>query len=542
MSKDSERVVFSGMNQPVKLDLPNLNMSAIETLKNSALYKNAAKVREYSEEQDKLMLATSLTTNGWDTVSICRVTALNERIKEQKTYPESISTTSNQLSLNGDFDAWSVITGGDGKNVKLKLPMKSGTYVGMEFGSGTNFDLTGVSVEIYVKLNYFPITNPEAIADGDYSLYVKTEEGNSSDPIAAVVSLNDPSGKIDDINISILRGLYEQWLNIPENLRKFDTLFATVLINNMGEQSDEYRWLRATTISYAYTDKGTEDSSIFGILCMTNDRSADGLPNQLPAVILEKDNNAIFLINREIFVRYQLVPSLPFIFSDSPDAEYVIDEAGTTVNAENIQLDKVRVGAIDYQPIAKSFEMCFDETYIRTTAKIFTNISPGIDANTIIMTKQTLALGYNDQGEQVMTYEMVGDPVVENSTDIATWIVVTEAIVALIGAVVTGVAAKVAEKLTALIVGIIVAAVIALVTVVIHVIIEKVIAGGVTDSLPSISPMVKVATNQVKWPFCTEDAFVLTDIDYSGAIIFEGNLNLLDGYAIQNNRLVYTGI
>jgi len=50
--------------------------------------------------------------------------------------------------------------------------------------------------------------------------------------------------------------------------------------------------------------------------------------------------------------------------------------------------------------------------------------------------------------------------------------------------------------------------------------------------------MVKVASNQVHWPFCTEDAFILTDILYSGAIIFDGNLALKEEYQIVANRLM----
>ncbi len=46
-------------------------------------------------------------------------------------------------------------------------------------------------------------------------------------------------------------------------------------------------------------------------------------------------------------------------------------------------------------------------------------------------------------------------------------------------------------------VGIIVAVIAAVISVIIHVIIEKVIAEGVNEGLPSIDPMVKVATNQV---------------------------------------------
>ncbi|WP_416456980.1 TULIP family P47-like protein [Pseudomonas sp. LFS022] len=49
--------------------------------------------------------------------------------------------------------------------------------------------------------------------------------------------------------------------------------------------------------------------------------------------------------------------------------------------------------------------------------------------------------------------------------------------------------------------------------------------------------MVKVAANQVKWPFSEPDAFVLTDITYSGALIFGGSLKLLEKFCIQDKRL-----
>ncbi|MFP3590074.1 TULIP family P47-like protein, partial [Paraburkholderia sp. SIMBA_055] len=71
------------------------------------------------------------------------------------------------------------------------------------------------------------------------------------------------------IDQSVMRGVLEDWLNQPENLKKFDTLFSTVLINNMGKESEEFKWLRATSMSYAYTDKNSEESSIFGVLAMT---------------------------------------------------------------------------------------------------------------------------------------------------------------------------------------------------------------------------------------------------------------------------------
>ncbi|MDD1012581.1 TULIP family P47-like protein [Pseudomonas rubra] len=535
----ADNVILSGLSQPASLTLSHLDETLRSTLKSSLLYKNAERVVEQPAEADMLGLASSVTTNGWDTVSICRVSALNERIKLEKTYPANIESSIDTFSLKADFAPWAISTGGDGRNVKVRIPLKSGSYKGL---SGKTYDIAGVSVEAYVKLSYFPLPAPNVAKDGTYKLEVNTKIVDPSDPIAAVISLRDPNNVLDTVNQSLLRGIIEGWLNKPENLAKFDTLFSTVVINNMGKESEDYKWLRGTAMSYAYTDKSTEESSIFGVLCMTNERDYSGLPNQLPAVSLEQDNNSMFLISREIFVKYQLLPSLPFIFKDTNSSNYTVDAAGTTITAKGLKLDSIKYGAVTYYPVVENFDINFDETYIRTEARIRTDISPGVVAYTRIVTKQTLELGENSKGEQIMVYSMVGDPDVQNNVDIATWVVVTEIIVAAIAAVATAVAGGVGGKIAALIVGIIAAVIVAVVGLIIHVIIEKVIAGGVTDEIPSIAPMVKVAANQVKWPFCEPDAFVLTGISYNGALIFNGSLKLLEKFQIRNKRLTLAAL
>lgn len=540
MSNES-KVMLSGFAQPISLRLDHLNETARQTLRESPLYRNAARVHSSEDALQAAQLLTNaatlaspVSTNGWDTVSICRVSALNQRIALEKTYPANMDAGVDSFSLKADFDAWSITTGGDGRNVKVRIPFGSGTYKGL---GGKTYQVQGMSADVYVKLSYFPSPNPISASDGKYELQINTQATDPDDPIAAVIALKDPGNVLSGIDQSVMRGVLEAWLNQPENLKKFDTLFSTVLINNMGKESEDFKWLRATSMSYAYTDKNSEESSIFGVLAMTNERDSTGLPNQLPAVLLAADNNANFLISREIFVKYQLLAALPFIFEGTTEANFTLDAAGTSITANNLKLDSVKYGAITYHPVAEKFDINFDESYIRTECKVRTDISPGIVAYTRIVTKQTLQLGVNDKGEQVMVYAMVGDPDVQNTTDIATWVVVTEAILGAIAAVATAVAGGVGGKVMALIVGIIAALVVAIVSIVIHVIIERVVAGGVTNNIPSIAPMVKVAANQVKWPFSEPDAFVLTDITYSGALIFGGSLKLLEKFCIQDGRL-----
>lgn len=544
-------VITPGFNQAVSLKLDDLDKTIRQTLLKSSLYKNAKRVyssvealqqeRDLSEE-DAVNFASPVTTNGWDCVTVCRVSALNQKIALDKTYPDSIDAEYNtkygDFSLSAKFKPWSIITGGDGRNVKLEIPFGEGVY---ELANGDKFDVDGIYATIYVKLNYFPLSDSALAEDGSYELKVKTELTDVKDPIATVIDMGyyNPGNinPIDPEDMYILQFLLKEWLNEPENLKKFDTLFSTVVINNLGEESDEFRWLRATSMGYAYTDKNTPESSIFGVLTMTNERSSDGLPNQLPAVNLVSDDNSCFIINREVFVKYQLLPSMPYIFEGTSEDDFVLDKAGLTITARNLPMDSIRVGLIDYYPVADKFEMTFDESYIRTSCSAHTVLSPGIVAYTTIITKQTLELDVNSAGEQVMVYSMVGEPDVINSTDIAPWISVTVAIVALIGAIATGTAGLLEHKILTAVIGIITALVTAFISATIYFIIKNCIGNGVTENIPAIEPMIKVAANQVEWPFCTTDAFMLSDITYSGSLTFSGSLKLLDRFEIKNNRL-----
>lgn len=540
MENKEEKVVLAASDKVVHFNLPEWDKAIADGLKKSPLYTLSSKQAVLKNSADMVMLDRSITTNGWDMVSICRVSALNAKIRADKSYPASIDEEDYApISLKGDFDAWQVVTGGDGRNVKLNIPMANGYFHGANMGSGEIFDVTGVSVDVLVKLQYFPLVSKDKQMDpGDYNLSVKTDSDSKSDPIVAVINVDDPSGKIDPINLSILKGQFDMWLNKPENLAQFNTIFATVMINQMGEIPDEFKWLIPSYTSYAYTDLGDEESSIFGVLCMTNNADPSKLPNQLPAISLEAENNALFVLSREALVREQILPNLPLVFEGSTSEDFSVDDTGLIITAKNIKLDSVRYGLIDYYPELKDFEIAFDENFIMSTSKIDTEISPGIVCHTTIVTKQTLYMDYNDNGEKIMAYKELEEAQVTNDVEVAPGIIITEIILGIIGAVIALIAAAIGGLVAFIVVGIIVLLVVGAIAAIIHGIIAKVIADGIKKAMPSIDPMVKVAAGQVKWPFCCKEGLDLTDIVYAGSITFVGNLDIEEQFQLQNGRLI----
>ena len=124
----------------------------------------------------ELKLSSSYSTNGWDTVTVCRVSDLNRAVASQETYPLEMDHTVSEgtftCRLSGKFSPWSVATGGDGANINLKISFESGDFT----VNDTSYPITYGEAVIQVRLDYFP--QPEKIADpGEYDLKLKKENG-----------------------------------------------------------------------------------------------------------------------------------------------------------------------------------------------------------------------------------------------------------------------------------------------------------------------------------------------------------------------------
>lgn len=361
-------------------------------------------------------------------------------------------------------------------------------------------------------------------AGGLYDLKVSLKSESPDVPVISLIQLNVPeSAGMGKIAKSILGTLILEWCN--KNLEKFNTVFSTVNLN-LGD-NDDYKWLKATHMSYAYTDNGSLENSVFGVLCMTLNHSAKGLPRQISQKALTSEGAGTFIINTGLFVENQFLPSLPHVFNEAKVSDFKLNDSKNGITSSALKMGKVKYGALYYYPLCEHFEVFFEQNYIRSHTKVKTEISPGIVSFVDIEAKMTLKLAKNNDGEQILTYEMIGDPSVISKVETAAWVVITEAIAALILAVVgLVVGAAVKEIVKRIVIGIIVVVVAAVIAAVIHIIIEKVIANGVENELPSIDPMVKIATNQIIWPLCNPDdpdRFTLTNVTYNGSIALIGN-------------------
>lgn len=237
-----------------------------------------------------------MNTKGWDIVSFTSIVHLNSAIhdswKEENVFFDIVYS---DYSLHGKFGIWNVADGGGGRYIRMELPVTKAVFSvegredmdlsGMVIAadvmlnffesadseknagrSELKFDFKrvvsptkqaethtfcneeGTSMKLQVKLDYFP--QPKPVADnGDYELKVKTDSASQEDPIVAIVSFT-PTSKLPFIIKAVLQEILLNWFNLPENLARFNTLFSTVTINNIGKNED-FEWLQPTYMSYA---------------------------------------------------------------------------------------------------------------------------------------------------------------------------------------------------------------------------------------------------------------------------------------------------
>ena len=507
-----------------KLSIPQVDEHLGQMAMNAApeLFAKSGLARAKTSNID-LQLHNSYSTNNWDTVSVCLVSDLNTAIEKQGTYPMSmdyqVEEDSCVYQVTAEFKPWSITPGGDGGNINLKIPFKKLCFK----MDGVNFNSEKCEAIIQTHLAFFPM--PDDIATpGTYRLVLDTKK-SATLPISIIQFNSDlPQFAIAPIVQEIL----SRWLNSSETLEKIQILFATAQLNM--SDTEDFAWLKPTYSSYAYTDiDGDPKKSKFGVLCMVKGRIPPKI-HQMPAIELNEKDNFAFMINREIFVEYQLLPSLPQAFENASAGDFVLNtEDGISITAEKLDMPSVTYGVIDYHPKLKKMTITVSETQIICEVDFTTDISPGIVAKTFVRTTHKIKLGYNDQNEPIMVYEEDGEVITRNETEVEAWVIVTEVIAEVITAVVGFAVGKVVSTvIKRVLTAVIVVIICALISLTIHLIIEKVVSEGVQKALPSIQPMATAAVKYVKWPFLSDSKntdFKISDICLNGTLCFIGGIS-----------------
>lgn len=478
-------------------------------------------------------LGTEVTTLGWDTTYVLRVSDVNAVLEQSPDVPKRFDIVVDPVEnykASGEFGPWQIGLGGSGGIVFLAIPITTGSMTTGE----KEYSMNGAIAYISVKLKYIPQLPPAAgtltqvagavaaftnqIAETD-DLKTDTSDRSESDPAVVVQNLvfldKPPATYIRALMI----GALQEWF--VANLVQFAYIFATVNLNKKAADL-EFQWLQPTYTGYAYFDGNTEENAYFSILNMTDGRSPDGLSHQIAPRSIPTGSRAGFNISMQRYMEKVIFPGLVKGFPNATSSSFTLKNNNTIIdNTEYIKCEDVRVGLIDYTPYIHDFILQVVGNEIQIYTKTVTNISPGIRSVVENTSYQTIVVVTKPDGSQTLDFAETQPPRTSSYIDKDTWITITELIVSIAGAiagVVAGVVIKGAAKIimACVIIGIVFALAAATPE-----LIAAVAGGGAAAKLPPIDLMVLNATSPVRWPGAAE--FTLDTAYLNGAFQLGGN-------------------
>ena len=406
------------------------------------------------------------STYGWDTVFAMPIADVNSVIAAKKSSPTSFQCQiQSGMSIDGTFSDWQITQGGDGKLIHMLVPV---TTISLT-AQGKTFNANNLGALIEVELHYIPHTEqPSDVNQGTlHNLVLKTSSTSPSEKVVTVLNLIVPETEVLDPMLSIyMKAGLEMWFN--ENLDQFEHVFATVNLNRKADQG-QWEWLYPTYTGYAYIDRDSEADCLLGILCMTQNRSADSLAEQISEAAIPLGSKAGFLISAERFLTCLVMPQLATSFPGSKFSDFELYSNLLGIrNTGDLSMPPVEESGSTYHPVMKTFNFEIDGTEVKVYGYSETDVSPGVTAWCESTHWYQITLGTNSSGEQTLVWKESQTAIENHGVNKAAWVEITEEIatvvlvivaavftaatdgagaivVALIGGLITGAAANAAN-------------------------------------------------------------------------------------------------
>ncbi|MBC9914312.1 TULIP family P47-like protein [Chitinophaga varians] len=472
------------------------------------------------------MLAAEADTLGWDTVNSIRMPLVNETLEKSSRYPKEFhDTVSDTWSIGGRFNAWKLVRGGSGAIVFMELPMPEAH---MAFGD-KSLQFNDGSATIAIKLTYLPQEPTGKAVAGEPAegkpqfLVANAQARGASDPAVVIQSIDYGTSAPDPMLDALFKGALGVWLN--KNVALFSYVFAVVNINALASK-EAFQWLKPTYTSYAYFNGPTDESSYFGVLNMTSGDSAEGLSNQLPPSSIPAGCKAALLISNKKFLNNMVMPGMSTAFPRAAQGTFAVTGNNTVIEkvGDDVELDPIPVNGINYTPWLQDFtyQIVGDEMQVNTKVKV--SVGLGIDVfiqNTGYY--KIKLVNKPDGGGQTLDFEESRPGKTNSWNEIATWAIVTDAIIAAITGCTAGIAKLMLKETLKRVVAYVIVAIIVGIIAAIPSIIAQVVQGKAAEVLPSIGNMVADATGDIKWPNAT--GFTPEKAEMNGSLQIGGKLD-----------------
>lgn len=189
------------------------------------------------------------------------------------------------------------------------------------------------------------------------NLKVLAREISDTEPAVSIITItNNPTqGGLPGAG---LESLLSEWFNA--NIGAFNQVFSILDLSVALDQSEKYAWIKPTATSYAVTDQGDLQSSVFGVLTMTGGNTP-GDNHQVSIDAIPDGSQAAFLISNTQFMQNMMLPGARAIFNNAPASSFEIMPKSDGLTVQNtdqlvwgkFMMDNKKEGSVpngDYAP------------------------------------------------------------------------------------------------------------------------------------------------------------------------------------------------
>lgn len=369
-------------------------------------------------------------TYGWDTVFAIPVPDVNTAIVDHKSSPPGFSITepTANYTVTGTFGDWQITQGGDGKAVRMLLPL---AQVSITYASGKASAYSGHAV-VEVELHDIPHTSAAATDGGNPRALVVNPAPPEIPPLVIVDLVLTPTP--GTIAGALIRAALLDWGT--NNLAEFAHVFAVVDLNLVVDQG-QWGFVTPNDTSYAYLDGADLDHSTFAVLCMTGDRTGDALTEQVSPAAIPAGSVAGFVISQARVLDDLVRPAIMQAYPGLNDGNFLMSADATTLyltDHTSVALPPVQHDGSTYYPNLTQLSVTSNGQILTLNSLTTTDVAAGITATCEATHWYTIQLGTSSNG-QTLTFVESQPPSIVHTIHQQEGSIITQLIIAIVAAI-----------------------------------------------------------------------------------------------------------
>lgn len=316
-----------------------------------------------------------METYSWDVVYACSGSYVNAQLSRScGTYIQAFTYEDSIVDLSGQFDAWKLVPGGSGTLLHFECPIPQGTLRIKE--QNRVVSLKEIVPLVQMQLTLIQGSGQKVTHRLVFHCTRVGEQKDDQTPGTVTVINPDVSGVLQkQKGGALIAGVLATALArcFVHNAAQLSYVFADLLPTPTGTNST---WLIPQSLAYCYQQPNDGSLGGLAILGLLRDASTALLPRTFDATLLMSSDFG-FLLSAAQFMQHVVLPALLATLQGKarPDDLHVDVEGGTLTLAKSFDLDRVKVGLINYTP--KVTALCFyiEGTFLQCAVTTRTNIT-----------------------------------------------------------------------------------------------------------------------------------------------------------------------